>query len=182
MLEPVAPVASATLGLDDKQKRLFLKGLAVMAVTAVAAAALPRRASALVMGSTPGTGVVGVKDSSNTRVNPATEETLDLLREGTAVLKKTVNLSASGTVHTPSSGKKVRVYNTRFSLDANLTSVSFRFTSGGTDYEKYLSPRTGGLYGTKNHPNYFEGGVNEVVYCVISGSANVQVNIDYLEV
>ncbi len=159
----------------DQHKRLFLKSLAVIAVGAVAASALPKRASALVMGSTPGTGVVGVKDSSNTRVNPS-------VKEGAAVLKKTTSLSASGTVHTPASGKKVRVYNTRFSLDANLTSVSFRFTSGGTDYEKYVSPRLGGLYGTKNHPNYVEGGVDEVVYCVISGTGNVQVNIDYLEV
>lgn len=176
----VGQVSSGTF--SDAQKRMFFKGLAAVVVGLFAASALPRHAQALVMGGTPSTGVVGLKDSSNARVNPATEETLDLLREGTAVLKKTTNLSASGTVHTPASGKKVRVYNTRFSLDANLTSVSFRFTSGGTDYEKYLSPRLGGLYGTKNHPNYFEGGVNEVVYCVISGTGNVQVNIDYLEV
>lgn len=161
--------------LDDAHRRMFLKGVAVLVVGAFATTLFPRRADALVMGSTPGTSVVGLKDASNARINPATEE-------GTAVLKKTTSLSASGTVHTPASGKKVRVYNTRFSLDANLTSVSFRFTSGGTDYEKYVSPRLGGLYGTKNHPNYVEGGVDEVVYCVISGTGNVQVNIDYLEV
>ncbi|MBP9710810.1 MAG: hypothetical protein KBD50_00885 [Candidatus Pacebacteria bacterium] len=170
---PVASVPSQLL--DDAQRRVFLKGVAVLVVGAFATTLFPRRADALVMGSTPGTSVVGLKDASNARINPATEE-------GTAVLKKTTNLSSSGTVHTPASGKKVRVYNTRFSLDANLSSVSFRFTAGGTDYEKYLSPRLGGLYGTKNHPNYFEGGVDEVVYCVISGTGNVQVNIDYLEV
>jgi hypothetical protein len=63
-----------------------------------------------------------------------------------------------------------------------MTSVSFRFTSGGTDFEKYVAPRTGGLYGTNNHPNYKEGGVDEVVYCAINGTGNVQINIDYLEV
>ncbi|MBU2613386.1 hypothetical protein KJ925_02940 [Patescibacteria group bacterium] len=31
------------------------------------------------MGSSPTTGVVGVKDATNTRINPATEETLDTL-------------------------------------------------------------------------------------------------------
>ncbi len=38
---------------------------------------LPKKAKALILGSSPTTGVVGVKDSTNTRINPATEETLD---------------------------------------------------------------------------------------------------------
>lgn len=186
VLEPVAPRAQKSgaevLSLDDQQKRLFLKGLAVIAVGAVAATALPKRASALVMGSTPGTGVVGVKDATNTRVNPATEEALELLREGMPVLKKTVTITSSGTIHTPAAGKKIRLYNNKFSLSASITSMSFRFTSGGTDFEIYLSPRTGGLYGTNNHPNYIEGGVNQALYCVMDGNASVQINIDYLEV
>lgn len=78
--------------------------------------------------------------------------------------------------------KKIRVYASRFSLTADATSVSFRFTSGGTDHEKYVSPKTGGLYGSNNHPNYIEGGVDEVLYCVISGTTTVQINVDYLEV
>ncbi|MEK7681031.1 MAG: hypothetical protein AAB348_03230 [Patescibacteria group bacterium] len=44
---------------------------------------LPKKADALIMGSSPTTGVVGVKNSTNARINPATEETLD------EVLKKT---------------------------------------------------------------------------------------------
>ncbi len=166
----------------DDQKRMFLKLASVVGLGVVAASAIPEKAQAYVMGSSPTSGVVGMKDATNTRINPATEEALQAILEGNAVLKKTVSLSASGTIHTPASGKKVRIYNTKFSLDANVTSVSFRFASGGTDFEKYISPRTGGLYGTNNHPNYKEGGVDEVVYCVISGSANVQINIDYLEV
>lgn len=182
VLQPVPRGFAEAPQLSDAQKRLFFKGLAAVVVGLVAASTIPRKASALVMGSTPAAGVVGIKNSSNSRVNPATEDSLTLLRQGTSVLKKTITLSASGTVHTPSSGKKVRLYNSRFSLDANLTSVSFRFASGGTDFEKYSSPRLGGLYGTRNHPNYIEGGVNEEVYCVIAGTGNVQVNIDYLEV
>ncbi len=171
-----------TITEQDSRRRTFIKGSALLVVGVLATTLLPRRAEALVMGGTPATSVVGSKNASNVRINPATEDTLALLRTGLPVLKKTTVLSGSGNVHTPASGKKVRVYNTKFSLDATLTSVSFRFTSGGTDYEKYLAPHTGGLYGTNNHPNYVEGGVDEVVYCVISGSGNVQINIDYLEV
>lgn len=166
----------------DSQKRLFLQGIAALVVGAVATSAFPRKAQALVMGSTPGTGIVGVKDSSNARINPATEDTLTLLRQGNSVSKKTTNLSVSGVVHTPASGKKIRLYNNKFSLTTSVASVSFRFTAVGTDFELYLSPKTGGLYGTNNHPNYIEGGVDEVLYCAISGTASVQVNIDYLEV
>lgn len=191
-LEPIMPptaVDAALLLPEDRpqeevdgHKRGFLKLAGVLGLGVVAASAIPEKAQAYVMGSSPTSGVVGMKDVGNIRINPATEDTLQILLEGNSVLKKTISLSSSGTVHTPSSGKKVRIYNTKFSLDATMTSVSFRFTSGGTDFEKYVAPRTGGLYGTNNHPNYKEGGVDEAVYCVISGTGNVQINIDYLEV
>jgi hypothetical protein len=74
------------------------------------------------------------------------------------------------------------VYNNRFSLSADMTSVSFRFTAGGSDYEKYLTPKAGGLYGANNQPNYVQGGVDEVLYCSISGTGTVQINLDYVEV
>jgi hypothetical protein len=162
-------------GPTDERRRLLLKGLLIVVAGVFASSLFPKKAEALVMGGAPATSVVGVRDANNARVNPAK-------LEGNSVLKKTTVLSASGTVHTPSSGKKIRVYNTKFSLDATMTSVSFRFTSGGTDFEKYLAPRTGGLYGTNQHPNYVEGASDEVLYCSINGTGNVQINIDYLEV
>jgi hypothetical protein len=167
---------------SDNGKRVFLKALGIAGVGVVASQLLPKGASALVMGSTPSSSVVGVKDASNTRINPATDEALDLLLTGQGVTKLSISLAASGNVRTPASGKKIRVYASRFSLTADATSVSFRFTAGGTDHEKYVSPKTGGLYGSNNHPNYVEGGVDEVLYCVISGTTTVQINIDYLEV
>lgn len=169
-------------GVNDERRRLFLKGTTLLIVGFFATSLFPRKADALIMGGTAATSVVGTRNASNVRINPATEDTLALIRTGLPVLKKTTVLGSSGTVHTPASGKKIRVYSAKFSLDTTMTSISFRFTSGGTDFEKYLAPRTGGLYGTNNHPNYYEGGVNEVVYCSINGTGNVQVNIDYLEV
>lgn len=166
----------------DNNKRLFLKIASVAGLGFVASSFFPKGAEAYVAGSTPTSNVVGLKDDSNTRVNPATEETVASLLTGQGVTKLSINLSSSGTVRTPDSGKKIRVYACRFSLSADATSVSFRFTSGGTDYEKYVSPKTGGLYGSNNHPNYIEGGVNEVLYCNISGTTTVQINIDYLEI
>lgn len=174
-------VSETPSGVDDK-KRLFLKVASVAGLGIAASAIFPNSADAYVAGSTPTSNVVGLKDDSNTRINPATEETVSSLLTGQSVIKLSTNLSASGNVHTPGSGKKIRVYASRFSLTADATSVSFRFTSGGTDYEKYLSPKAGGLYGSNNHPNYVEGGVDEVLYCVISGTTNVQINVDYLEV
>lgn len=169
------------LEIDDN-KRLFLKVAGVAGLGLAASALFPKGAEAYVAGSTPTSNVVGIKDDTNTRINPATEETLGSLISGQNVSKLTTSLSSSGIVRTPASGKKIRVYASRFSLTADATSVSFRFTSGGTDHEKYVSPKTGGLYGANNHPNFIEGGVDEVLYCVISGTTTVQINIDYLEV
>lgn len=181
--ETLSPIESpAAASVVDERKRTLLKAIGGVGLGVVAASFIPRSAEALVMGGTPSTSVVGVKDDTNTRINPATEETLEQLLSGQGILKKTTVLASSGTVHTPGSGKKIRVYANRFSLSADATSVSFRFTSGGTDFEKYSTPKAGGLYGANNHPNYIEGGVDEVLYCVISGTTTIQINVDYLEV
>lgn len=166
----------------DHGKRSFLKIAGIAGVGLVASTMLPKSAEAYVLGSTPSSSVVGVKDDSNTRINPATEETVASLLTGQSVEKLSLSLSASGNVLVPGSGNKIRVYASRFSLTADATSVSFRFTSGGTDHEKYVTPKTGGLYGANNHPNYVEGGVDEALYCVIAGTTTVQINIDYLEI
>ncbi len=168
--------------VGDFDKRFLLKMLGGAGVGLVAASLFPKKADALVVGSTPTSSVVGVKDSSNIRISPATEESLLSLISGQGVTKLTTSLSVSGTIHTPASGKKIRVYSNRFSLTADAASVSFRFTAVGTDHEKYISPKTGGLYGANNHPNFVEGGVDEVLYCVITGTTTVQINIDYLEI
>lgn len=167
--------------VDDK-KRMFLKMAGVAGLGMVASAVLPKKADAYIAGGAPTSNVVGVKDDANNRINPATEETVSALLTGQGVTKLTTSLASSGNVRVPASGKKIRVYATRFSLTADATSVSFRFTSSGTDYEKYLSPKTGGLYGSNNHPNFVEGGVDEALYCIISGTTTVQINVDYLEV
>jgi len=170
------------IDIDDSNKRSFIKIMGIAGVGLAASQLIPKKAEALIMGGTPSTSTIGVKNASNTRVNPATEESIASLLTGQGVTKLTISLSASGIVRTPASGKKIRVYASRFSLTADATSVSFRFTAGGTDHEKYISPKTGGLYGANNHPNYVEGGVDEVLYCVISGTTSVQINIDYLEI
>ena len=173
---------SESASVKDANKRNFLKILGIAGVGIAASQLLPQKAEALIMGGTPSTSTIGVKNASNVKINPATEESLQNILSGQGVNKITTSLSSSGNIHTPASGKKIRVYASRFSLTADATSVAFRFTSGGSDYERYISPKTGGLYGSNNHPNYIEGGVDEVLYCSISGTTTIQVNIDYLEV
>jgi hypothetical protein len=168
--------------IDDGDRRSFLKFVGGASVGAAVLSMIPTKAQALIVGSSPTAGIVGVKNTSNVGINPATEETLQGLISGQGVKKGTISLSASGVVLTPASGKKIRIYANRFSLTNDAALVSFRFTSGGTDFEKYVSPKTGGLYGANNHPNFVEGGTNEVLYCVISGTTNVQINFDYLEI
>jgi len=170
---------------DDK-KRLFLKFLGVAGLGFVGSLLLPKRADAYVFGSTPTSSVVGVKNESDVRINPATVESVQALAIGQGITKVSASLAASGNVLVPTAGKKLRIYSIRFSLDANLDAVSFRFVVAGggvgTDFEKYLTPKTGGLYGSNNNPNYVEGEIDKPLYAVITGAGNIQVNVDYLEV
>ena len=60
----------------DDSKRMFLKVAGVAGLGLAASALFPKSSEAYVSGSTPTSNVVGLKDSTNTRVNPATEDTL----------------------------------------------------------------------------------------------------------
>ncbi|HRH21724.1 MAG TPA: hypothetical protein PLJ58_00835 [bacterium] len=65
--------------VNDGGKRAFLKVLGLTGAGVAAATLLPKDAHAFVMGSSPTSGVVGVKDAANTRINPATEATVSTL-------------------------------------------------------------------------------------------------------
>ena len=68
----------------DESKRTFLKVAGLLGVGVVASSVLPKKAEAYVLGGAPAATVVGVKNSTNVRVNPATEDTLDLVQAQTA--------------------------------------------------------------------------------------------------
>ena len=57
----------------DNNKRTFLKVASVAGAGILASQLLPRKAEALILGSTPSSSVVGVKDSTNVRIDPAKE-------------------------------------------------------------------------------------------------------------
>jgi hypothetical protein len=97
------------------------------------------------------------------------------------IQKTTVSITATGTVLTPQSNKYLRLYSVKFSTTADISGISFRFGSGGSDFERYLSVVQGGLYGFNAYPNYIQGNVDEVLYCSITGTSLVQINIDYVE-
>lgn len=103
--------------IGDGGKRTFIKALGVAGVGVAAATLLPNKAHALIMGSSPTTGVVGVKNSANTRINPATEETVssllkasDLEFDGSGYLNVNVQAtSSSGTSSFSDSGSVSRL-------------------------------------------------------------------------
>lgn len=84
-LSSLADSGKSTIG--DKDKRTFLKVAGIAGASLVGSLLLPKKADALIMGSSPTTGVVGVKDSTNLRINPATEGTLgNVLKTGDLAL------------------------------------------------------------------------------------------------
>jgi predicted RNA-binding protein Jag len=71
--------------IDDSNKRSFLKILGVAGVGIAASQLIPSKAEALIMGGTPSTSTIGVKNASNVKINPATEETLATLATETTL-------------------------------------------------------------------------------------------------
>lgn len=63
----------------DTNKRTFLKIAGVAGVSLIASQLFPKNAEALIMGGTPSSSVVGVKDANNIRIDPATEATIATL-------------------------------------------------------------------------------------------------------
>ena len=74
---PTDQTEESVKNVKDLDRRIFLKGLGLAGLGVVATFLFPKKASALVLGGTPTSSVVGVKNVANTRINPATEETLD---------------------------------------------------------------------------------------------------------
>ncbi len=65
--------------IKDQSKRNFLKVAGIAGAGVIISQLSPNKAQALIMGSSPTTGVVGVKNVANTRINPATQETVSSL-------------------------------------------------------------------------------------------------------
>jgi hypothetical protein len=59
--------------VDDTRRRMFLKVLGGLGLGVAGATLLPQKTQALVMGGTPSTSVVGVKNIANERIDPAQE-------------------------------------------------------------------------------------------------------------
>lgn len=70
----------------ENKKRKFLKLAGVVGAGAIAATLLPKKAEALVFGSTPTSNTVGVKNAANSKINPATQETLAIVSTNTTPL------------------------------------------------------------------------------------------------
>ncbi len=104
MLSAMQPEELAGDAKDfNKNKRDFLKVLGVAGLGLAGTVLFPKKAEALVLGGTPTSSVVGVKNVANTRVNPATEETVatllkpaDLDFDGSGYLNVNVQSTSAG--------------------------------------------------------------------------------------
>lgn len=73
-LAEIEPVLETAAPVSDAKKRMFLRLAGLGGISAIAAMILPKKAQAYVFGGSPTSGVVGVKDASNNRINPAKED------------------------------------------------------------------------------------------------------------
>ena len=97
--------------VSDQGKRNFLKVAGIAGAGLVVSQLSPNKAHALIMGSSPTTGIVGVKNATNARINPATEETVssllktsDLTFDTGSLQVKVTSLPAAGNSFSDSGG------------------------------------------------------------------------------
>lgn len=97
---------------------------------------------------------------------------------GKAISRFSGAVSATGTLITPASGKKIRVYGLRFTIDGNADAIAFTL---GSEIEKYRTVKAGGMYGTNLTPNYVEGSTDQPLTITVTNlvSGSVQVIADY---
>ena len=77
--EKSAQSLEASSAVKNIDKRAFLRFAGLVGLGVAAAGLIPKKASALVFGSTPASSHIGIKDTSNNPINPATEGTLQLV-------------------------------------------------------------------------------------------------------
>ncbi len=82
-IEAIAQSQRSLPKKTDGDKRAFFKVAGIAGAGLLASQLLPHKAEALIMGSTPAANVVGVKNSSDARIDPATETTLAAIKTQT---------------------------------------------------------------------------------------------------
>ena len=155
------PSDSGKPTISDKNKRTFLKMAGIAVLGLGGSLLLPKKADALIMGSSPTTGVVGVKNSTNARISPATEGTVSsLLKPGDLALNagvlqvKVTSVSGEGSssfsnsANTPTSGRvddttrnvwvDVKAIPSTASTETTLQTISF----GGQQFTLRLATDT----------------------------------------
>jgi predicted RNA-binding protein Jag len=81
--KPTVSTSDSNEKVVDGHKRGFLKYAGVAGVSALAYLAFPKKAEALIMGSTPTSNIIGVKNAANIRIDPATETTVSGIKSKT---------------------------------------------------------------------------------------------------
>lgn len=105
-----------------------------------------------------------------------------------AISKKSVVVTASGdtTIHTPASGKKIRLYAFGYSasgtLDTGNAKIQWKFGTGAYKDTQFLTGNQGYGKSPGNGKFCYEGAVDEALIVTLDTTATIAVNIDYEEI
>ncbi len=124
----VVNVSSTT---PDDKKRSFLKLASLAGLGVAAATLLPKKANAFVFGSSPGASRIGLKNSSNNPIDPATEGTLGLvntavgniLTDADSIKTNTASI-VNNTANIPAKGQATMANSMPVVIASNQTPIS----------------------------------------------------------
>ncbi len=108
------------VNVDDSDRRNFLKILGGAGVSAAVLSMIPNKAQALIIGSSPTAGIVGVKNASNIGVNPATEDgNLATIAAKDFATETTLNTLKNKDFATETTLSAIKTNSDKFSFDVN---------------------------------------------------------------
>lgn len=108
--------------------------------------------------------------------------------ESETFTKKTVSASSSGnnTIHTPASGKKIRLYFFGYSAGSSVTGVlaGLRFAAAGTIFDQQYLVAPGQPYARniQSGKRYVDGAVDEALVLNLSAAQTVYTNVELEEI
>ncbi len=123
-------VAQVVSSVQDNHKRTFLRLAGLVGLGVVTAGLIPKKASALVFGSAPAASRIGIKDSNNNPINPATEDTLllvntsvgNVLTDADSITANTASM-ATNTANIPAKGQAAMSASMPVTIASNQTPI-----------------------------------------------------------
>lgn len=127
-------------------------------------------------------------DTSGLATEEKQDNIIELLDDGSTFIKKTVTATSTGdnAIHTPASGKKIRLYFFGYSAGSNVEGIlcSLKFNTSGTVFDRQYLTAAGQPYARNIQAGkrYIDGAIDKPLVLSLDASQTVYCNVELEEI